>query len=225
MMWPRLNQARMIACLRNRAYTSSATASSKTLLQTNKQLKQTLQGRDILFYQAPAGVKRTFFFMYISAGVQLLFWGNLASLAYVTYSQKSGDEEDAPVVLAPKYKRVAIAGGLVAVGIGIATLMCVYPWRYVDQLWLLKGGQHVRLVTHAKLPSHRSREYPIQQLYSKQKIFTGVGPTGTDALGQTTSSSVFLRAKGERLGYTLDRKGKFTDSRLFDGLWYNLSAK
>ncbi|CEG80449.1 hypothetical protein RMATCC62417_14787 [Rhizopus microsporus] len=35
-------------------------------------------------------VRRTFNWMYISAGVQLMFWGNLASLAYVAYAVKDG---------------------------------------------------------------------------------------------------------------------------------------
>lgn len=36
--------------------------------------------------------------------------------------------EDAAVVLAPKAQRIAIAGGLVSVGVAVATLMCLYPW-------------------------------------------------------------------------------------------------
>lgn len=118
-----------------------------------KQLLKTLQSRDVVFYQAPPNVGRTFFFMYVSAGVQLLFWGNLASLAYVTYSQPErwvlllslspflclfcikchfygpSAEEDAPMVLAPQGKRMAVAGGLVAIGLGVAAAMCTYPWR------------------------------------------------------------------------------------------------
>ena len=39
------------------------------------------------------------------------------------------EEEDAPVVLAPQGKRIAIASGLVAVGVAVATAMCLYPWR------------------------------------------------------------------------------------------------
>lgn len=54
----------------------------------------------------------------------------MASLAYVTYSKKESDAEDAPVVLAPKGQRMAIAAGLVSIGVGIAAVMCTYPWRY-----------------------------------------------------------------------------------------------
>ncbi|ORZ00182.1 hypothetical protein BCR43DRAFT_433914 [Syncephalastrum racemosum] len=83
-----------------------------------KHLQKALQGRDVVFYTAPDGVKRTFTFMYISAGVQLLFC----------------DEEDAPVVLAPQGQRAAIAASLVAVGVGISSLMCLYPFRYTIPL-------------------------------------------------------------------------------------------
>ncbi|EIE77556.1 hypothetical protein RO3G_02260 [Rhizopus delemar RA 99-880] len=93
---------------------STKTALDKQSIQfTSKHLKQALEKKDIVFYQAPAGVGRTFMWMYISAGVQLMFC----------------DEEDAPVVLAPQGKRMAIAAGLVSVGLGIATVMCLYPWR------------------------------------------------------------------------------------------------
>jgi hypothetical protein len=101
--------------------------------------------------------------------------------------------------------------------------MCVYPWRYVDKLVLLKGGQRVQLITHAKvIQSHKVREFPIQQLYCKQKVYTGVGKTGTDAIGTKASSShIFLRAQNAKIAYMLDRKGSFMDSKLFDGLWYH----
>lgn len=38
--------------------------------------------------------------------------------------------DDAVTELAPKEQRIAIAGGLVTVGIAVATMMCLYPWRY-----------------------------------------------------------------------------------------------
>ncbi|KAI9322691.1 transmembrane protein 223-domain-containing protein [Dichotomocladium elegans] len=229
-MWilrPLLAQGRVSLLSVKRFASSNATAfDRKGLQQTGKHIRQALQGRDVVFYQAPDGVGRTFMFMYISAGVQLLFWGNLASLAYVTYSKKESDAEDAPVVLAPKSQRLAIAGGLVALGVGIASAMCMYPWRYIDKLILLRGGNRVKLVTHARfLDSHKYKEYPIDQMFCKQKVLTGLGPTGIDPLGKTNSSHIFLRAKGERMAYMLDRKGKFTDTKLFDGLWYNPSAR
>ncbi|KAI9353178.1 transmembrane protein 223-domain-containing protein [Pilaira anomala] len=199
----------------------------KSIQFTSKQLKQMLDQKDVVFYQAPAGVNKTFMWLYISAGVQLMFWGNLASLAYVAYTTTEGEGENAVVELAPKGKRIAIAGSLVTVGIAVATLMCLYPWRYVDKLILLKGAQKVKLVTHARLiKSHQFKEYPIDQLYCKQKVFTGVGKNGTDVIGtKANSTHIFLGAKGEKMAYMLDRKGTFTDSKLFDGLWFNLHGK
>ncbi|OAD05423.1 hypothetical protein MUCCIDRAFT_109288 [Mucor lusitanicus CBS 277.49] len=205
----------------------------KAIQFTSKQLRQALEHKDVVFYQAPAGVGRTFMWMYISAAccsfkaIFLRYRGNLASLAYVAYTVKDGEEEDAPVVLAPQGKRMAVAGGLVTVGVAIASLMCLYPWRYVDKLVLLKGANTVRLVTHARvLKSHKYREYPIEQLYCKQKVFTGVGKQGTDAVGtKANSSHIFLGAKGEKVAYMLDRKGSFMDSKLFDGLWFNAHGK
>lgn len=92
---------------------------------------------------------------------------------------------------------------------------------------LLKGAHQVRLITHARVfQSHKIREYPIEQLYCKQKLFTGVGKTGTEAVGtKANSSHIFLNAKGEKMAYMLDRKGQFMDTKLFDGLWYSPHAK
>ncbi|KAI9281149.1 hypothetical protein BY458DRAFT_531627 [Sporodiniella umbellata] len=94
-------------------YSTKTVFDKQSIQFTSKHLKQALEKKDVVFYQAPAGVKRTFMWMYISAGVQLMFW----------------EEEDAPVVLAPQGRRIAIAAGLVSVGVGIATVMCLYPWR------------------------------------------------------------------------------------------------
>ena len=112
----------------NRGYAASV-FDKKSIQFTSKHIKQALNQKDLVFYQAPKGAKRTFTFMYISAGVQLLFWGNLGSLAYVSYTKKESEADDAPYVLAPQGQRMAIAGGLVAVGVAIATVMCIYPWR------------------------------------------------------------------------------------------------
>ncbi|KAL0082238.1 hypothetical protein F4703DRAFT_1125039 [Phycomyces blakesleeanus] len=157
----------------SRAYATPATKSvfdTKALQYSSKHIRHALQTGDVVFYTAPPGVSRTFFYVYISAGVQLLFWGNLASLAYVTYSKKESDAEDAPIVLAPQGQRMAIAGGLMALGIGIASIMFTYPWRYIDKIILLKGGARVRLLTHARfIESQKCKEYPINRLFSKQK--------------------------------------------------------
>lgn len=94
---------------------------------------------------------------------------------------------------------MAIAAGLVSIGVGIAAVMCTYPWRYnkllflvtictagmnsysrfdryIDKLVLLRGGNIVRLVTHARFAnSHKIKEYPIDRLYCKQQVHTGIG--------------------------------------------------
>ncbi|KAI8342942.1 transmembrane protein 223-domain-containing protein [Chlamydoabsidia padenii] len=222
-----INPPSSVGSLLSYRYATKTTSNRITSAQSDvKQLLKTLQSHNVVFYQAPPNVGRTFFFMYISAGVQLLFWGNLASLAYVTYSQPESTDEDAAMVLAPQGKRALVAGGLVAIGLGVAAAMCTYPWRYIDRMILLKGGERVQLITHAKwIKSHQVKTYPVERLYCKQKVFTGLGSSGTDPLGTTTSSHIFLRARGEKMGYMLDRKGKFTDSKIFDGLWYNLSSK
>ncbi|KAI9010443.1 hypothetical protein CLU79DRAFT_710364 [Phycomyces nitens] len=99
-----------------RTYAKPATKSAfdtKALQYSSKNIRHALETGDVVFYTAPPGVSRTFFYVYVSAGVQLLFC----------------DAEDAPIVLAPQGQRMAIAGGLMALGIGIASIMFTYPWR------------------------------------------------------------------------------------------------
>jgi hypothetical protein len=92
---------------RSQAYSTKTVFDKQSIQFLSKHLKQALQKKDVVFYQAPPGVRRTFNWMYISAGVQLMFWyapffvivisivtlnlrGNLASLAYVAYAVKDG---------------------------------------------------------------------------------------------------------------------------------------
>lgn len=54
--------------------------------------------------------------------------------------------------------------------------LILYSNRYIDKLILLRGANRVRLVTHARMiESHKIKEYPIDQLYCKQKVLTGLG--------------------------------------------------
>jgi hypothetical protein len=77
----RIKQAAHLSCLvfaqtaRYGTQNSLKSALDKKSIQfTSKHLKQALEQKDVVFYQAPAGVGRTFMWMYISAGVQLMFW-------------------------------------------------------------------------------------------------------------------------------------------------------
>ena len=66
--------SRSFARISTRLASSETAFDRKSIQYAGKQIKQTLKGRDVVFYQAPEGVKRMFMFMYISAGVQLMFW-------------------------------------------------------------------------------------------------------------------------------------------------------
>jgi hypothetical protein len=57
-----------------RGLTTAQSSDRNKLHVLSKQLKQQLQNKDVILYEAPTSARRTFFFMYISAGVQLLFW-------------------------------------------------------------------------------------------------------------------------------------------------------
>lgn len=69
----RFSGFQQITCYGTQASLKSA-LDKKSIQFTSKQLKQALEQKDVVFYQAPAGIDRTFMWLYISAGVQLMFW-------------------------------------------------------------------------------------------------------------------------------------------------------
>ncbi|KAL1917777.1 uncharacterized protein VTP21DRAFT_3611 [Calcarisporiella thermophila] len=199
----------------NRAFASQSTPQAPPPLSSIvKNLKTTLAQRDVLFYEAPQSSHRIITILYLSAGVQLVFWGNISNLMYLTYGEKKSDEGN-EASLAPKSKRLAISLGLFTIGLLVSGVMCAYPWRYVSKLTLLKGGKNIRVQTASWYPRF-SRDYHIDDLMCKQKLFTGRGERGTETL--SSSSHIFINAKNEKLAYVLDRRGTFSEPRIFDAL-------
>lgn len=63
-----------VAPLIGRGFATAARNERNRSNVLTRQLQQQLQSKDVILYEAPPSAQKTFLFMYISAGVQLLFW-------------------------------------------------------------------------------------------------------------------------------------------------------
>ncbi|KAF8940954.1 hypothetical protein EDD21DRAFT_372714 [Dissophora ornata] len=193
--------------------------------------------QDVLFYEPPATLHKTFLLAYVTAGLQLVFWGNVAQYAFTHYTDNPifmatqpqppalplpGTEgiESTEVPLAPLRKRIIISAGLIGTGIVIAFGICAIPWRYVTKLTFLRGGTQVRIETGRKFPSGYHRVYPIQDMQCRQQLVTNVGPQGTSPVKEGSSAHIMLGSKKERMAFFVDRRGTFKDAPLWDKVFH-----
>ncbi|RUO96236.1 hypothetical protein BC936DRAFT_142367 [Jimgerdemannia flammicorona] len=110
-----------------------------------KLLTHKLAQHDVIIYKQAENARKMFKLLYLSAFLQLVFWGNLADLAQYFMVERldnntatTSTENPAPTEnlsspsdfqLAPKFQRLAIGAGFATVGIAAAGAMCMYPWR------------------------------------------------------------------------------------------------
>ncbi|KAG0318841.1 hypothetical protein BGZ99_005430 [Dissophora globulifera] len=193
--------------------------------------------QDVLFYEPPALLRKTFLLAYATAGLQLLFWGNIAQYAFTHYTDNPifmasqppppplplpGTEgvESTDVPLAPLRTRIIISAGLIGTGLVIAFGICAIPWRYVTKLTFLRGGTQIRIDTGRKFPPGYHRLYSIQDMQCRQPLVTGVGPQGTLPVQKGSSVHIMLGSKKERMAFFVDRRGSFKDPALWDKVFH-----
>ncbi|GJJ78793.1 hypothetical protein EMPS_11152 [Entomortierella parvispora] len=221
------------------SWTAKRAAAGSAGSNTNfsRQLADMCSKQDVVFYTPPETLKKTFWLAYATAGLQLIFWGNIAQYAFTHYTDNPmfsatqppppplplpGTEgiEPVDVPLAPLRTRILISAGLIGTGLVIAFGICAIPWRYVTQLTLLRGGTQVRIETGRKFPTGYHRVYPIQDMQCRQQLLTNVGPQGTSPLKEGSSAHIMLGSKKERMAFFVDRRGSFKDTKLWDKVFY-----
>ncbi|KAF9958869.1 hypothetical protein BGZ72_010763 [Mortierella alpina] len=203
----------------------------------SKTLAEMCAKQDVTFYEPPETLRKTFWLAYATAGLQLIFWGNVAQYAFTHYTDNPmfsstqppppplplpGTEgiEPVDVPLAPLRTRIIISAGLVGTGLVIAFGICAIPWRYVTKLTLLRGGTQIRIETGRKFPTGYHRSYPIQDMQCRQQLVTNVGPQGTSPVKEGSSAHIMLGSKKERMAFFVDRRGSFKDASLWDKVFY-----
>ncbi|CAG8452612.1 10627_t:CDS:2 [Ambispora leptoticha] len=136
----------------------------------------------------------------------------------------------------PTYKRVLIVGGMLLMGAGISALTFIIPNRSIMCIRILKNGNEAQLETGRKFSSKRIRNFQIDDLTTRELLLpetrvrpeVGKGggkhlPNYRDDDGSKNKNylqPIFMRAKGERMGFMLSRSGHFEDPKLFDSLFY-----
>ncbi|KAG0360938.1 hypothetical protein BG005_009537 [Podila minutissima] len=217
----------------------AATSSRKAGGSANfsRQLADMCAKQDVVMYQPPETLKKTFWLAYATAGLQLVFWGNVAQYAFTHYTDNPmfslpptaaepgtlpGTEGVASVdtPLAPLRTRIIISAGLVGTGLVIAFGICAIPWRYVTKLTFLRGGTQIRIETGRKFPRGYHREYPIQDMQTRQQLVTNVGPQGRSPVKEGSTTHIMLGSKKERMAFFVDRRGWFADAGLWDKVFF-----
>ncbi|KAH7048785.1 hypothetical protein BKA57DRAFT_35178 [Linnemannia elongata] len=208
-----------------------------TTTNFSRTLAEMCAKQDVIFYEPPETLRKTFWLAYATAGLQLIFWGNIAQYAFTHYTDNPmfsatqppppplplpGTEgiESTDVPLAPLRTRIIISAGLVGTGLVIAFGICAIPWRYVTRLTMLRGGTQIRIETGRKFPQGYHRTYPIQDMQCRQQLVTHVGPQGTSPAKEGSSAHIMLGSKKERMAFFVDRRGTFKDAGLWDKVFY-----
>ncbi|KAF9998557.1 exocyst complex component exo70 [Entomortierella chlamydospora] len=234
---PKVSTAKSTGTVAARESGSKVKMASGSSANFSRTLAELCAKQDVPFYLPPPTVHKTFTLAYLAAGLQLVFWGNVAQYAFTHYTDDPifsstqppppplplpGTEgiESTDVPLAPLRKRIIISAGLVGTGLVIAFGICAVPWRYVTKLTLLKGGTQVRIDTGRKFPRGYHRVYPIQDMQCRQQLVTGVGPQGTSPVKKGSSVHIMLGSKKERMAFFVDRRGSFKDPALWDSVFY-----
>lgn len=117
--------------------------------------------------------------------------------------------------------QAGITAVLGSMPLAAALLFILTPSRLIRRMWYLPGEvEHVKFITHPVIPGRPSPviTLPLDKIYraQKAKVFTGRGFYGT----LDTAFCFFLRERGRRFPWLMDRKGFFWgDGRVYDHIF------
>ncbi|KAJ2454986.1 hypothetical protein EV183_001090 [Coemansia sp. RSA 2336] len=150
---------------------------------------------------------------WVAAG-QMLMFINFADFYYRHSTEK--DEETGEFAIAPLWKRLGIAAVCLVSGVSIGGGLLHFVSRSVRRMQV--DGKTVVMETF-RMSGRGTRKvkYPIGQMYSRDKLVTGVGDQGV-LKGGSPQYSVYVR--GGNYAYIMNREGKFKDPGALDTLFY-----
>ncbi|KAK3608564.1 hypothetical protein CHS0354_042549 [Potamilus streckersoni] len=141
---------------------------------------------------------------------QLFFWSVMAEFAYKKFKEIPVQKYDDSVAW---WRKINFGGNkfrysflFVSIFFGgvIVFITCLYPLRTVAQIWLLQGGEMIKLVTYAPFAMKRSLTIPLENVSCNQ---------ARNAPG----THIYMKIKNRPLYFYLDKtSGKFYDGQLFD---------
>ncbi|KAJ1875152.1 ATP-binding cassette-type vacuolar membrane transporter Hmt1, partial [Coemansia sp. RSA 990] len=154
---------------------------------------------------------------WVAAG-QMLMFINFADFYYRHSTEKN--EETGEYTIAPLWKRLGIAGISLVAGVSIGGGLLHFVSRSVRSMQV--EGKMVVLETFRMTGrGTRKAKYPIGQMFSRDKLVTGVGDKGVSK-GGSPQYSIYV--KGGSYAYIMNRDGKFMDPHAFDTLFYRASV-
>ncbi|XP_059160184.1 transmembrane protein 223-like [Physella acuta] len=89
------------------------------------------------------------------------------------------------------------------VGAAVLFISLTYPRRAIKSLWILKGGQDVKVTTYSWLGKTQTFQTPVEHISCMQSR-AGVG------------QHIPLKLKGKNFYFLVDKKGSFPNVELFD---------
>ncbi|XP_058835535.1 transmembrane protein 223 [Topomyia yanbarensis] len=161
----------------------------------------------ILFkYENP----RFFRVLNIFAISQFLFWGYLSHFAFTTLKDAPVPQQDTDqlawyekINLGENKFRNGITIMSFLIGYGILAASWTFTLRSVRFLILRKGGQKVSVVTYTPFGKNRIMDVPLNCISAQESR-------------EAARVTIPIKIKNRSLFYVVDKKGEFTNTRLYD---------
>ncbi|XP_053685708.1 transmembrane protein 223 isoform X2 [Sabethes cyaneus] len=141
---------------------------------------------------------------------QFLFWGYLSHFAYTTLKDAPVPEKDVDqlvwyekINLGENKYRNGIAIMSFVIGYGILFAAWTFTLRSVRFLVLRKGGKNVSVITYTPFGKNRIMDVPLNCVSAQESR-------------EAARVTIPIKIKNRSLFYILDKKGEFTNTRLYD---------
>ncbi|XP_053685707.1 transmembrane protein 223 isoform X1 [Sabethes cyaneus] len=164
--------------------------------------------KDVILYKYEN--PRFFRMMNIFAISQFLFWGYLSHFAYTTLKDAPVPEKDVDqlvwyekINLGENKYRNGIAIMSFVIGYGILFAAWTFTLRSVRFLVLRKGGKNVSVITYTPFGKNRIMDVPLNCVSAQESR-------------EAARVTIPIKIKNRSLFYILDKKGEFTNTRLYD---------
>ncbi|XP_055529260.1 transmembrane protein 223 [Wyeomyia smithii] len=153
---------------------------------------------------------RFFRMMNIFGVSQFLFWGYLSHFAYTTLKDAPVPQKDVDqlawyekINLGENKYRNTMAIMSFVIGYGILFATWTFTLRSVRFLVLRKGGKNVSVVTYTPFGKNRIMDVPLNCISAQESR-------------EAARVTIPIKIRNKSLFYMLDKKGEFTNTRLYD---------
>ncbi|OMJ27505.1 hypothetical protein AYI69_g3056 [Smittium culicis] len=136
-------------------------------------------------------------------------------------SKAKDDQNNGELQLDSPLKRGLYASGIMIFGLGITSAILIYTTRLLTRASIVNSGAGIRLERLSLLRKKVVTTYPIHEMYSRNKLYTGKGVEG---LEDGLNNQWVLTSYNGGLGFVFDRKGIFFNPEHLDVAFYRNRA-